>query len=150
MAYLAAVYTVHEPTRAFRVVIGERHAADPPPVGRVHAMVTACNPASRMLTDTENDARMSALRESLDAQDIAWSPAVNAASDGQWREPSCWIPSIPLMTADALSLTFDQNACLIVEDDGVARLRIYRNDWRPANADEAPDDWLSWYGGLPS
>ena len=146
-AYLAAVYVAHDATQTWRITIGERCTIDAPPMGQVHAIVTACNPASHPLTDAENEARMVALREQLDAMSIDWLPAGNAASDGRWREPSCWIPSIPLETADALALKFGQNACVIVEHDGVARLRIYRTDWR---VDDALNEWLSWHGESPA
>lgn len=145
VAYLAATYTVFSPTRTLRIAIGHP-CLDAPEREAVHAVLTACNPASRMLTDAENDIRTIALRDKLDALRLDWAQAMNAAPDGQWREPAFWIREASLDNIDSIALDCGQNACVVVEQDGIARLRVYRGDWMPADAGDVSSDWLRWHG----
>lgn len=128
-AYLGAVYEVPGAAGTLRLVAGSHPDVVAPPWGRVHAVLTACNPGSVALDDHENGARQARLHAELDARGLHWRPAVNRAPGGGWLEPSCWITAIPSSLLDDLAGMFGQNASVTIADDGLCRLRIHRLHW---------------------
>jgi hypothetical protein len=132
-AYLRAVY-VRGDARGPLVIGG---VFQPPPrAGRVHALLTACNPGSRLLPAAENARRMAALRQQLRERNIAFEPATAEAPDGAWHEESLWLDGVALATADELAREFRQNAFVCVDARGQVRLRVLREDWRPHAVDD--------------
>lgn len=137
-AYLRAVY-VRGAARN-RLVIGEVFSPAPRR-GRVHALLTACNPCSRPLAPIDNAQRMDALRARLRESGIAFEPAKAQAPEGTWQEASVWLPNVEPHVADAIASDFEQNAFVRVGGDGVIRLRIMRPDWREFADDDPRFEW---------
>lgn len=124
------------------LVIGGMCAPAPRP-GRVHALVTACNPGSQPFTEADNRARMAALHQRLDELELAFAPARAEAPDGRWREPSCWLTDVETTHVDDLAREFGQNACVVVSDAGQVRLRVYRGEWHACAGGDLPVQWVA-------
>lgn len=128
-AYLDAVYHIGDGDNVHELVIGQ-HFQPSPSRDRMHALITACNPGSLLLSGGENDARMVQLMRQVEKLGIHWQAANSESPDGDWREPSLWLTDIDVPMLDMLAATFGQNACVVVDAEGRIRLRIYRDDWR--------------------
>lgn len=140
-AYLDAIYQVSTGNTRLRLVLGARPPLAPPSAGHLHALLSACNPASLPLTEDANGARQAQLQSELDARALHWQPAVNHAPDGSWREAACWIANIAPVVLDELAGRFGQNASVTIAEDGVCRLRIQHRGWLPH---PVHDDRLQW------
>jgi hypothetical protein len=134
-AYLGAVYRIGDGDGAIELIIGKRFPRSPSR-GRAHALITACNPGSIALSRAGNDVRTARLQCQVEKLGIDWQAASSQSPKGDWHEPSLWLSDIELSTIDALAVTFEQNACVIVDASGRIGLRVYRNDWHAA----APND----------
>ena len=96
-------------------------------------VVTAWNPSSEPLTRVENAGRHAELVARLEADGLAWLPAVGSSPDGQWAEESVAIGGIDRETALALGRAFDQHAVFEVADE-LLRVHACFADW----TDERP------------
>jgi hypothetical protein len=122
--------------------IGVEAALPAPAPGRVHAVLSAGNPRSQRRGAAANRVAERALCARLDGDGLAWRPAVGVARGGGWPpEPSLWIRDIDRRQLDALAALFDQNACVVVDADRRARLRLYRPDWRAGLAPHPDVEW---------
>lgn len=139
-AYLDACYRIGAGANAVDLTIGGRFPF-PPRANTVHALVTACNPGSAILSDAQNDARMAQLASRVEELDLSAIPAVGGSRDGAWREPSLWLADANPVTVDALAAEFGQNACVVVDATGTITLRVYRDDWKQAAADDPRIQW---------
>lgn len=78
-------------------------------------VITACNPASRILSDMENNGRNQALAGRLQALGLPFQPAENVADGAAWPvEPGFWVggPGLDREVARALGREFGQHAVL--------------------------------------
>ncbi len=144
-AWLEAIYRIRADAvgaaGSLRLVPG-RPAPVPAPVhGRVHGLLTAFNPGAQRLDAAANLARAARLRVRLAELDLTWHPAANSAADGGWPEPSCWLPDVDAGLLDALAREFGQAATVCVGADGIARLRLYRDDWHALLGEDPRWQW---------
>jgi hypothetical protein len=107
------------------------------------AYLTAFNPYSQALGDEENDARLADLRERLHASRARFLEGIASVPDESWFEPSLLATHLSLAAVDAFALGFEQNAVVIVPARGVARLRVYRIEWREAMRELTDIEWPS-------
>lgn len=129
-AYLNACYRIRRGADEHRLHIGTRCALPPAPAGSVQAVLSACNPGSRLLSDAANRVRRERLHLRLRRLSLSWLPALNCAADGSWPEPACWLPAVTPTLLDRLARTFGQYACVTVGSDRIIRLRLYRPEWQ--------------------
>jgi len=109
--------------------------------GLANGFITAWNPHSQPARRDDNRLRQRDLLRRLRAS--ARAVFVGAGYDAGWREPSLAALGIRIDTLDGLAREFRQNAILTFAPSGVVRLRMLRDDWRPAlrnvDVDFAPD-----------
>ncbi len=113
-------------------------------------LVSACNPASRVLDAMENAQRMDALRGRLRAAGRQWLEGVAHDARGAWREAGLLVRGLDAATVDALAREFGQNATLSVPDAGPVQLRLHRDEWLrlPATDDTSCEPGQG--GGYPA
>lgn len=126
-AYLNTAYCVDHRAGNFSLRIGEPCAALDALL-REHgvstwAFVTACNPRSQPLPPAENTARHVQLLARVRASGFIAFAGRGQADSGDWSEESLLILGIGNTAAVNLGLAFGQNAVVIGEAGGVARLR---------------------------
>jgi 2-alkyl-3-oxoalkanoate reductase len=136
-AYRASVYVVRDGGAAIETRIDQpspalaaalaRHGVDRA------ALITACNPDSRPLSDTENRARQRALKAELAGAEMEFLPAIGRAADGSWKEPSLLVLGIDRAAALACARRWGQRAIVTYDADGCGRLR-YRPGTEAAEA----------------
>lgn len=89
------------------------------------AFVTAFNPFSQRLTDSENQERHSNLLRVLEAENHRWIVGYGQGSGADWdREDSVLILGIPMDAAIGLGRRFKQNAIVFHEPNRETRLEI--------------------------
>lgn len=144
-AWLEAIYRIRADAvgaaGSLRLVPGRPAPVPTPAPGRVHGLLTAFNPDGQLLATADNLARAARLRERLAVLGLSWHPAANSAADGGWPEPSCWLPDVEAAVLDGLAGEFDQAATVCVGADGIARLRLYRDDWRAPLGEDPRWQW---------
>ena len=129
-AYRATTYNVFARSGTLTLRIDERNAD----IVDLHksagvtssAFVTACNPFSAPTSDAMNAEAMSALKHHLDAASIAWVDGEGCGQDSNWPpEPSVLALGVDESGARELCIALQQNAVVIVAEDGVPRLLIH-------------------------
>lgn len=144
-AWLEAIYRIRADAvgagGSVRLVPGRPAPVPAPAPDRVHGLLTAFNPGGQPHDAAENLTRAARLRARLAELGLSWHPAANSAADGGWPEPSCWLPDVDASTLDALAGEFGQAATVCVGADGIARLRLYRDDWRAPLGDDPRWQW---------
>jgi hypothetical protein len=88
------------------------------------ALLTSCNPFSRLLSPAMNAARLAALEAELADAGRAFIAAEGRAPDLSWREPGLLIFDLRGAEADALCRRWQQHAWVRVDADGRLELRI--------------------------
>lgn len=116
-AYRQAEYRVQTPTGDCVLRIG---AYDPAteaslqaalPFHHGWALLTPCNPGSRLQTAAHNVAACQALEASLRADGLRWLPALHRDPNGHWPdEVSYWLADSPPGWAEAQGRRRGQNA----------------------------------------
>ncbi|HMP60686.1 MAG TPA: DUF3293 domain-containing protein [Gemmatales bacterium] len=96
-----------------------------------YAFITACNPGSRRLSETENATRMDQLRATIRAASYLVIPGEGVLGD--WREASYLVPGVELDLALGWARQFGQAAILWGRPGGTPGLH-----WTEEAADEAP------------
>ncbi|MDR1648473.1 MAG: DUF3293 domain-containing protein [Zoogloeaceae bacterium] len=88
------------------------------------SLVSACNPASCLLSAEENVLRQTRLREDLQGAGWRWFFGMNYAGEGSHWPPemSFWIPGMARESAMRLARSFGQNAFLCGTAGSRARL----------------------------
>jgi hypothetical protein len=87
------------------------------------AFLSAANPGSRLLLETENEQRARVLVRTLEARGLDFVPAIGGAEDQDWPpEPSVLILGITLDEARALAAEAGQRAFLWIGSDGLPSL----------------------------
>lgn len=105
------------------------------------AYLTACNPHSTPLPVAQNARLLAQLQRELDAVGLPYLCGDGYLPGEQWREPSVLVAGLDADTLDALVRRYAQNAILVLRAGQVARLRLYRPDWRALTADAADLEW---------
>ncbi|MCL2830059.1 MAG: DUF3293 domain-containing protein [Betaproteobacteria bacterium] len=134
--YRAALYRVFPNTGAsLDLRIGQSCAAletlfSGTPSDFSWAILTACNPASRLLPEEENASRQRQLGQRLSEWGYSTLPAENLADAGEnkdWPpEPAFFVISLPLPRALELAADFGQNAFVCGGGEG----ENGKPDWR--------------------
>lgn len=130
--YLATCYRVYLPTATEDVRIGEpapavdawlkEHEAD------TAAILTACNPGSRLLGTAANRRLQSALLHLLHAMPHPMLPGCNIAEEDDWPdEHSLIVAGLSRGEARRLAARFDQNALVWLVRGATARLAWVRD-----------------------
>lgn len=90
--------------------------------------VTAWNPFGEACSDAANETAMARLTDWLGARGVEWLPGAGVGNDGQWPpEPSLLALGLGEADADALCVTFQQNAVVTCDKDAIPRLRLHPN-----------------------
>lgn len=91
------------------------------------AYITACNPASRLLTPEENQSATVRLYEQLTRYSEYIYPGESIDPAGEWpAEASFLVLGIDPATAAAIGHIFGQNAILWINADAIPRLVLLR------------------------
>ena len=91
------------------------------------AFVTACNPFSRELDSTANEARQAHLATELRSRSLAFAEGVGEHPASDWGgEPSFLVYGLTLEAARALCNRLEQNAFIWSGSDSVPRLVLLR------------------------
>jgi hypothetical protein len=102
--------------REFDRELDRRHAT-------TAVVVTAYNPRSAVLSDTENNARHAQLTELLDAGGHDYALGEGRDPTGHWKpELECVVFGIPIEAGLELARRFEQNAIVFVARGGVPEL----------------------------
>jgi hypothetical protein len=136
--YRATTFLVYHPSGDnIPIRLGQFHPALDAvlkPIGETWAFLTACNPRSEVLADTENAARMKSLLHDVSEEGYTfWSGSgISDASD--WKpEESLLVIGISKDEANQLAERYDQNAFVFGERGGEPELLWTRErlDRRP-------------------
>ena len=79
------------------------------------AFLTACNPRSELLTESENNMRMQELEVHITEVGYQFHHAVGTSMDGLWSEPSFFVLGMDTATAIAIGNQWEQMAVLVGE-----------------------------------
>ena len=91
------------------------------------AFVTACNPWSESLPDSENAMRQASLLQALRVRSLRWLDGIGQHPGNQWPgEPSVLILGLSLAAAKVLAQDFEQNAFLWSGADAKPQLVVLR------------------------
>ncbi len=91
------------------------------------AFITACNPFSRELTDSENAVRQTELASELKRRSLSYLEGVGHHPSGDWPgEPSFLALGLALEAAKSLGKAFEQNAIIWCGADAVPNLVLLR------------------------
>lgn len=119
-AYAAAVYEVEIDGRWIEAcalpLAGEATPA---------ALISACNPYSQILPESENAQRHLRLQSEIETGGYRWWPARGRSSDAWWVEPG-FLVLAALAQIDTWARAYGQHAVWLPPDAGcAARLRVY-------------------------
>jgi Protein of unknown function (DUF3293) len=129
-AYLETAYQVHD-ARPCTLEIGVAC----PILAELHkthavtesAFITACNPFSRLLKETENTARHAKLGQLLKQRGFVFLEGIGKHSTGNWPgEPGFLVLGISLEAASALANQLEQNAIIWNSADAIPWLMLLR------------------------
>jgi Protein of unknown function (DUF3293) len=88
--------------------------------GRRFALITAQNPFSQLLSETENADRNQRMRLEIQAQGWAYGDSSGIAADQHWREDGFVIWDAPVEQVLELGRRFEQNAIVFGDGERVA------------------------------
>lgn len=74
------------------------------------AIITACNPRSESLTESEKNTRMLELEAHLSEQGFTYYNAVGTSTNGEWSEPSVFVLGMDASTAVSIGNRWGQMA----------------------------------------
>lgn len=132
-AYQATDYRVELSEQSVVLRIGVAHPGFASWLGQRRydkfAIVTAYNPGSVLLAESDNQLRHGALLTAVRQRGIPFRFGENRADAGDWPpEPSVVLLGVPVDVARALGRQFAQNAIVIGEAAGVPRLLWIKED----------------------
>ena len=91
------------------------------------AFITACNPLSKQLSETDNVNRQSELSAELKRRSLSIREGVGRHPSGDWPgEPSFLVLGLSLEAAKSLGMAFEQNAIIWCGPDAVPNLVLLR------------------------
>jgi hypothetical protein len=91
------------------------------------AFMTACNPWSEALPETENTERQDKLKQILRLRSLSWIEGIGQHPSNQWpAEPSVLVLGLSLAAAKVLAMEFEQNAFVWSGADATPRLVLLR------------------------
>ena len=91
------------------------------------AFITACNPFSREMNDTDNAKRQAELAAELTRRSLCFVEGVGQHPSGDWPgEPSLLALGLDLEAAKSLGIAFKQNAIIWCGPDAVPNLVLLR------------------------
>lgn len=129
-AFHATHYVIDPDERSIVLRIGQRNADVARLLAEADAasavFITAANPCSRDLPETENARRNALLRFDAIALGANVIAGVGRAADGAWTEQSWFVTGIGREDANRLADRYQQNAYLWVDLDGIAALVLRR------------------------
>lgn len=101
------------------------------PFTRHWALLTPCNPGSRIQPAAANQAACAALEQALRAAELHWLPAVHRDPGGHWPdEPGYWLADPPPGWAAAQGRRWGQNA-IVTAVRGAAPVLVWLPPLRP-------------------
>lgn len=127
-AYEAARYEVHVDNGVFVLRHGSAHPEFDAllrsrfPTAASWTFVTAWNPYSKALTDTENHTRQKELHAWVTSQGLSWLQGVGCDDHSDWREESLVIVDLGRDRSRAVGARFGQYAVLVGEVGGIAEV----------------------------
>ena len=86
------------------------------------ALLTACNPKGRKVSQNENIKAMESLELALNEMKLPFLPALGSDPKGAWKEESYLILGVALDQAESLGRQFQQNAFVWIEAGHAPRL----------------------------
>lgn len=86
------------------------------------ALLTACNPKGRKVSQNENLKAMESLELALKEMKLPFLPALGSDPKGAWKEESYLILGVALDQAESLGRQFQQNAFVWIETGHAPRL----------------------------
>jgi hypothetical protein len=112
-------------------------------------LISACNPWSQPLPETENARRHQDLRGQIESSRCAWRAARGRSPDSSWIEPG-FLVQAPIDLVDVWARAWQQHAVLVLRGAGQApTLRLYS----PFAGTESPQQLanmrLEWVGCAP-
>ena len=128
-AYQDALYCVHIEDKTLQLEVGESNEV----LNQIMreyacnscALITAHNPRSKILTDTENKNRSTKLEQMIKAQSFLFYPGFSTDKNETWpKETSFLIFNISLQQANILANQFQQNAFLWISKGKPVDLKI--------------------------
>lgn len=129
-AYLETEYRIHGATPCMLKVgvacpiLAELHKTH---AVTESAFITACNPFSTLLKETDNAARHAKLRHLLKQREFVFLEGIGKHPAGDWPgEPGFLVLGISLETARALAGQLEQNAIIRNAADAVPQLILLR------------------------
>ncbi len=88
-------------------------------------LISACNPWSRPLSESENARRHLGLRRQIESSQCDWLAARGRSPDSSWIEPS-FLVRAPMGLVDVWARAWQQHAVLVLRGPGQApTLRLY-------------------------
>lgn len=129
-AYLETEYRVSA-RPAFTLRVGQA-SAELLQTQQVHkvtcsAFISACNPFSQPLDQTDNSARQAALAKELANRSLSFLPGIGQHPSNNWPgEDSFLVFGLTLEAAKALASQFEQNALIWSAADAVPQLVLLR------------------------
>lgn len=89
--------------------------------------ITACNPFSEVITDTDNEARQAEFARKLHQRSLVFLPGIGAhPDDPRPGEPSYLVLGLSLEAARKLGAAHEQNAIIWCGPDAVPQLILLR------------------------
>lgn len=125
--YRATTFLVDHPGgQNISIRVGQQHSALDEiitPLGATWAFLTAANPRSIVLTESENAARNSSLIECVSAAGYPFWPGSGISDYSDWKpEESLLVVGMSKDESDRFAQRYDQNAFVYGEVGGVAEL----------------------------
>jgi hypothetical protein len=139
-AYWAARYDFRVRARWWRMMFAEpawcmaRKDRGWPVPERNLAIISAYNPYSQKLTDTQNCERQRALQERLRSAGAEFDESLGSARDGSWPEPGCAIVNIERDELLALAREYEQAATVLVVSGCTGLLVTHTGQWFPRSS----------------
>jgi hypothetical protein len=112
-------------------------------------LISACNPWSQPLSDTENARRHQGLRRQIESSRCHWLAARGRSPDSSWVEPG-FLVQAPMDLVDAWARAWQQHAVLVLGGPGQApTLRLYSPFAGARPPQQLANMHLEWVGCAP-
>ena len=119
-AYLETIYHVEHAGERVAFRLAEAPTGARVFAGRRFTLITAANPRSTVLPDTDNAARNAEMRAEFERLYLEFGPSAGTNAGLTWREEGFVVLDAPLATLLEIGRRFEQNAVVVGEGDRVA------------------------------